>query len=210
MQQTGLLFGSFNPPHIGHLAVANYLCEYRQLEEVWWVVTPQNPLKEPHQPAGARHRLEMVRLAVAPYPAFRVCDVEFSLPSPAYTVNTLRTLRERYPLRDFQLIIGSDNWQQLPLWKGFQEILAEFTLLVYPRFGYELPPPAATAYSDCLLQQSLSAGDFPAVHFVPAPRLEISATFIREALAQGRRLGCFMPPAVAEYIKANKLYFPAP
>jgi nicotinate-nucleotide adenylyltransferase len=133
----------------------------------------------------------MVRLAVAPYPAFRVCDVEFSLPSPAYTVDTLRTLRERYPLRDFRLIIGSDNWHQFPRWKGFKEILAKFTLLVYPRFGYEV---------------ALSAGDFPAVHFIPAPRLEISATFIREALAQGCRLDCFMPPPVVEYIKANKLY----
>ncbi|MDR0694126.1 MAG: nicotinate-nucleotide adenylyltransferase [Prevotellaceae bacterium] len=191
----GLLFGSFNPIHIGHLAIANYMSAYCQLEEVWLVVTPQNPLKTWHELAAALHRLEMARLAVARIPRFRVCDIEFNLPAPTYTIDTLRILRERYPQHRFYFITGSDNWLQLPKWKGFKQLLDKIEWLVYPRFGYDLPeiPPNTST-----------------VQFITAPRIEISSSFIREAFAKGLFLECFLPLQVYQYILRYHLYFPPP
>jgi nicotinate-nucleotide adenylyltransferase len=191
--KVGLLFGSFNPVHIGHLAIANYMYACYRLEEVWWVVTPQNPLKTAQELADASHRLEMARLAVAPCPRFRVCDMEFTLPSPTYTIDTLHALQERYPQYEFYLIIGSDNWLQLPYWKGYKQLLTEVKLLVYPRFGCDVPE---------IMQQ------FPNVYFTDAPRLEISSSFIRKAFAQGLDLHCFLPTSVYKYIISHHLYFP--
>jgi nicotinate-nucleotide adenylyltransferase len=191
--KVGLLFGSFNPVHIGHLVIADYMSACCRLEEVWWVVTPQNPLKTRQGLADAAHRLEMSRLAVASCPRFRVCDIEFTLPAPAYTVDTLRVLQERYPQHEFCLIIGSDNWLQLPQWKGFEQLLETVELLVYPRFGYDVPE---------------TTQPIPTVHFLPAPRLEISSSFIRTAFARGLFLACFLPAPVYEYILKYRLYLP--
>jgi nicotinate-nucleotide adenylyltransferase len=190
--RVGLLFGSFNPVHIGHLAIAGYMSAYCRLEEVWWVVTPQNPLKTSQELAPAMHRLEMSRLAVAGIPRFRVCGIEFTLPAPAYTIDTLHALRERYPQHEFCLIAGSDNWLQLPKWKGFEQLLEKVEWLVYPRFGYDLPENPNT----------------PNVQFIAAPRLEISSSFIREAFAKGITLDCFLPTPVYEYILKHHLYLP--
>ena len=192
--RVGLLFGSFNPVHIGHLVIANYMSAYCRLEEVWWVVTPQNPLKTAQELADASHRLEMSRLAVASCPRFRVCDIEFTLPAPTYTIDTLHALRERYPQHEFCLLIGSDNWLQLPEWKGFKQLLQETELLVYPRFGYDVPE----------ITQPIST-----VHFIQAPRLEISSSFIRSAFAEGLFLDCFLPAPVYEYIRKHHLYLPS-
>jgi nicotinate-nucleotide adenylyltransferase len=198
MQQIGLLFGSFNPIHIGHLAIANYTCEFSRLDEVWLVVTPHNPLKMEHHPADAAHRMEMCRLAIKSYPKFRICDIEYSLPSPSYTIDTLRTLQERYPQHRFKVIIGYDNWLQLPVWKDYKLLLKTYEWLVYPRRG-DNPSPA-----------KIEISAFPTAQFVPAPCLDISSSFIRQAFADGMQLNCFMPPAVFEYIIANKLYLDVP
>ncbi len=186
-QNTGLLFGSFNPIHVGHLSIANYIAEYHGLDEVWFVVTPQNPLKAAGDLADARHRLAMTRLALEPYHRFKV---RFCA-QPAYTIDTLNTLRDKYPGRQFYLLMGADNWQQLPRWKDYEQLLAHYPILVYPRFGYEASVPAEK---------------YPDVRLTAAPRMEVSASFIREAIGQHKAVACFTPLAVWRYIEAHRLY----
>ena len=132
----GIFSGSFNPVHIGHLALANYLCEYQGLDEIWFMVTPHNPLKEETLLMDDALRLKLVRLAIAGYPKFRASDFEFHLPRPSYTVHTLDKLKEAYPQDTFHLIIGADNWALFPRWYQSERILAENHVLVYPRPGY--------------------------------------------------------------------------
>jgi nicotinate-nucleotide adenylyltransferase len=120
-----------------------------------------------------------------------VCNIEFTLPAPTYTIDTLHALRERYPQHEFCMITGSDNWLQLPQWKGYKQLLEEVEWLVYPRFGYDVPEVAKR---------------LPSVHFTDAPRLEISSSFIREAFAKGQHLPCFLPAAVYDYIVTHRLY----
>lgn len=178
--KTGIFGGSFNPIHIGHLALANYLCEYGGLDEVWFLVSPHNPLKQQADLWDDQLRLELVRLAVAGYPRFRVSDVEFRLPRPSYMIHTLDCLQQTHPDREFVLVVGADNWSLFPRWYKSDEILSRFRLLVYPRPGY--PVDAA----------SLPAG----VTLVQTPLLEISSTFIRQALSEGRDVRYFLHPAV--------------
>lgn len=170
--------------------IANYIREFHALDEIWFVVTPQNPTKAPQALAAAGHRLTMTQEAVKPYPKFRVCDIEFSLPQPAYTIHTLDSLRKRYPQRSFSLLIGSDNWYQLPQWKDAARLRTDYRIWVYPRFGFDLPerPP------------------HPYTHFTDAPRIEISSTFIRQAIAAHKAIDCFIPPEVYHYIKKHNLY----
>ncbi|MDE6347099.1 MAG: nicotinate-nucleotide adenylyltransferase [Bacteroides sp.] len=176
----GIFSGSFNPIHIGHLALANYLCEYAGLDEVWFMVTPHNPLKEESGLMDDRLRLKLVRLAVEGYPRFRASDFEFHLPRPSYTVHTLDALKQAYPADTFHLIIGSDNWMLFPRWYQSERILAENRLLVYPRPGYPV-----------------EAGSLPPhVGWVDAPVFEISSTFIRRAMEEGRDVRYFLHPAV--------------
>lgn len=178
--KTGIFGGSFNPIHIGHLALANYLCEYGGLDEVWFLVSPHNPLKQQADLWDDQLRLELVRLAVAGYPRFRVSDVEFRLPRPSYMIHTLDCLQQTHPDREFVLVVGADNWSLFPRWYKSDEILSRFRLLVYPRPGY--PVDAA----------SLPTG----VTLVQTPLLEISSTFIRQALSEGRDVRYFLHPAV--------------
>ncbi|MBQ8521389.1 MAG: nicotinate-nucleotide adenylyltransferase [Bacteroides sp.] len=182
----GIFGGSFNPIHIGHLALANYLCEYGDLDELWFMVSPQNPFK-----ANASDlwdddfRLELARLAVEDYPKFHASDFEFHLPRPSYMVNTLQKLREAYPDCEFILIIGADNWASFPRWKDAEVILKHHRLLVYPRPGYEIDESAL----------------LPSVRLVDTPLLEISSTFIRESIAAGKDVRYFLHPKVWERIK---------
>ncbi|MCD8181722.1 MAG: nicotinate-nucleotide adenylyltransferase [Bacteroides sp.] len=176
----GIFSGSFNPIHIGHLALANYLCEYEGLEEVWFMVTPHNPLKQEHELMDDNLRLELVKLAIEGYPKFRASDFEFRLPRPSYTVHTFDKLKEAYPEHTFSLIIGSDNWALFPRWYQAERLLAENPILIYPRPGY--PVDAASLPSHAKLASS--------------PVFEISSTFIRRALEEGRDVRYLLHPAV--------------
>lgn len=177
--RTGIFGGSFNPIHIGHLALANYLCEYGELDEVWMVVSPQNPFKKDQQLLDDNLRLAMVKAAVADYPKLKACDVEFRLPRPSYMISTLRQLENDYPERRFSLVIGADNWLAFQHWKAADEIVRDFDIVIYPRPGY-----------------AVDAASLPAsVRLVDTPLLEVSSTFIRRALQEGKDIRYFMHPA---------------
>lgn len=178
----GIFSGSFNPVHIGHLALANYLCEYEGLDQVWFMVSPRNPLKEADELMDDSLRLKLVQLAVEGYPKFRASDFEFRLPRPSYTVHTLDELQRAYPQHVFHLIIGSDNWLLFPRWRESERILATTPLIIYPRPGYPVDP------------QTLP----PTVRMTSAPVFEISSTFIRQAIAEGRDIRYFLHPRVYE------------
>jgi nicotinate-nucleotide adenylyltransferase len=135
--KTGLYFGTFNPVHIGHLAIAGYMAQFAGLDEVWLVVSPHNPLKEKKSLLKDYHRLAMLRAALENYPYLRASDVEFNLPVPSYTVNTLAYLEEKYPGKEFALILGSDNLESLHNWKNYEVLLQRYSLFVYPRPGHE-------------------------------------------------------------------------
>ena len=186
MIKTGIFSGSFNPVHIGHLALANYLCEFAGFDEIWFVVTPNNPLKDASLLIADNLRLEMVKIAVAGYPKFHASDFEFSLPKPSYTINTLRALKKEHPERDFNLIIGSDNWQIFPRWKESETILNEFGVTIYPRKEYRC--------------ENLSALPHGAT-FIDAPVFDISSTFIRDALSAGKDVRFLLPKGVYEFWK---------
>ncbi len=183
--RVGVFSGSFNPVHIGHLALANYLCEYEGLDEVWFMVTPHNPLKEEKDLMDDRLRLELVQLAVEGYPKFRASDFEFRLSRPSYTVHTLDELKRTYPGHRFSLIIGSDNWALFPRWYESARILAENRIIIYPRPGH--PIDAASLPSHARL--------------VASPVFEISSTFIRKALGEGKDIRYFLHPAVYKRLK---------
>ncbi|MBO7541562.1 MAG: nicotinate-nucleotide adenylyltransferase [Bacteroidales bacterium] len=187
---TGLYFGSFNPIHNGHLMLANYLVEYGGIGELWFVISPQNPFKEKKSLLPDYQRLELVRRAVEDYMKFRACDVEFSLPKPSYTIDTLTYLKEKYPNKEFCLIIGSDNIERFPRWKNAQQIIDNYHILVFPR-------------KDC------PVGDFANltnVHIVDAPLIEVSSTFIRESIADGKDVRFYMPQKVWEYVDEMNFY----
>ena len=181
----GIFSGSFNPIHIGHLALANYLCEFEQLDEVWFVVSPHNPLKNSDDLQNEQQRLEWTRRAVGDYPKFKVSDIEFSLPKPSYSIQTHQALRKQFPDKKFTLIIGADNWDCFELWRDYKTILAEFPILIYPRKGFEVVIPTELTST---------------VKLTNAPLLEISSTFIRQAIAQGKDVSFFLPEALREMI----------
>lgn len=182
--RTGIFGGSFNPIHIGHLALANYLCEFEGLDEVWFLVSPQSPHKTEEELWDNHKRLELVEAAVKEYTKFRASDFEFSLPSPSYTINTLDKLKESFPNRTFELIVGSDNWACFDKWRESERIVAENKIIVYPRPGYKVE------------KNRLPAN----VRLVDAPLLDISSSFIRKALADGKDIRFFLHPEVYKLI----------
>ncbi|MGQ1891207.1 nicotinate (nicotinamide) nucleotide adenylyltransferase [Thermophagus sp. OGC60D27] len=192
MQKTGLLFGSFNPIHIGHLALANYVLEYAPFDEVWFVVSPQNPLKNSEDLAPAQHRLAMTNLAINAEPRFKSSDIEFSMPVPSYTLNTLQRLNELHPTHDFSLIIGSDNLINIDRWHNFRTLLQEHSLLVYPRPEYPIEKAVIA------LPKS--------VNVLNAPMLDISSTLIRKGLKEKKNLRFLLPAGVYDYILQHRLY----
>lgn len=176
----GIFPGSFNPVHIGHLALANYLCEYEGFDEIWFLVTQQNPAKKLAAAYTDRQRLDWLKTAIEGYPKFRASDFEWQLPSPHYTIQTLRALKTAYPNKEFTLIIGADNWAIFDRWKDQEQLLAEFPVLVYPRKGYA----------------ENEARQHPSVRFSQAPLIEISSTFIRESIKEGKDIRYFVPERI--------------
>lgn len=184
----GLYFGSFNPIHIGHLIIAQTIFERCALDQVWFVVSPQNPFKKQESLAHEHDRLRMVELAVHDNFHFRASDVEFRMPKPSYTIDTLAFLSDKHPQHQFFLFMGSDNLSHFHKWKNYRAILDNFQVLVYPRPG----------------DQKLT--DFPEVTFIDAPLLDISATFIRQAIQSGYSAKYLLPEPVEQYILSKKLY----
>lgn len=186
----GLFFGSFNPIHLGHLAIANYMQQFANMDEVWLVVSPHNPLKDKIQLLDQNHRLFMVDLAIDGAPGIRSSNIEFKLPQPSYTIHTLAHLAEKYPGHRFSLIMGQDNLQGFHKWKNYEEILKLHQLYIYPR-------PGASASQFDRHEQ---------VHFTQAPVMEISATFIRKAIKDKKDIRFFLPPKVWEQIESQGFY----
>jgi len=187
----GIFSGSFNPIHMGHLILANYIVEYTDIEEVWFLVSPRNPLKLKNELLDENTRLKMVELALKDYPKLKASDYEFYLPEPSYTVNTLDALKKDYPDYVFTLIIGADNWSTFENWKEHDVILEKYPIMVYPRLGYRI---------------SISNKLKNRVEAVDTPIIEISSTFIREGLRVGKNVKAFLPDGVYEYIISNNLY----
>jgi len=186
----GLFFGSFNPIHIGHMALANYMASFTELEQIWFVVSPHNPLKEKSSLLNQHHRLHLVNLAINDHPKFKSSNIEFDLPQPSYTINTLAHLQEKYPQHQFSLIIGEDNLSSFTKWKNYEEILKNHTIFVYPR-----PNCPKT---DLILHKN--------VVFTEAPIMEISSTFIRNAIKHKKDVAFFMPHAVWQYVDEMSFY----
>jgi nicotinate-nucleotide adenylyltransferase len=187
---TGLFFGSFNPIHSGHLIIANYMLEWTDMEEVWFIVSPRNPLKEKQSLLADKHRLALVRTAIEDHPKFRASNIEFGLPQPSYTIHTLEALAEKYPNKQFALIMGADNLATLKKWKNYSQILEHNRIYVYPRPGTD-------------------GGEFlrhPHVVFTSAPLMEISSTFIRESLRSGKSVKYLLPENVNQYISDMHFY----
>lgn len=180
----GLFFGSFNPIHNGHLAIARYLLQQGYCAQVWFIVSPCNPWKKDQELLDERCRLQMVRKAIQDDRRMRASDIEFSMPRPSYTYQTLQALQVRYPRRHFQLIIGGDNLSRFHDWRNYAEILASFPLLVYPRPGIKLPehlPPSVTV--------------------ADAPLTTVSSTEIREKLRRGEDISALVPAAILPLVQ---------
>ncbi len=188
--KVGLYFGSFNPIHNGHLIIAQSVLELAQLTEVWFVVSPQNPLKKSKTLIHEFDRFDMVRLAIEDNYRFKVSDIEFNMPRPSYTIDTLTYLKDKYQSYEFKLIIGGDNLAIFPKWKNSIKIIEEFGLIVYPRPG--------TTQDKLISHQN--------VVYVEAPLLDISATYIRRSVKENRSIKYLVPEKASAYISDKKLF----
>lgn len=186
----GLFFGSFNPVHVGHMIIANHMVEHSDLDQVWMVVSPHSPFKEKKSLAKDYDRLHLVRLAIGENNKIKASDIEFSLPKPSYTIDTLSYLKEKHPNKKFCLIMGGDNLPTFHKWKNYELILKNHEILVYARPGYELGD----------LQ------DHPKVKIMEAPLLEISASQIRKKIKEGKSIQYMVTDGVYEYLSENKIY----
>ena len=194
----GLYFGTFNPIHIGHLIIANYMVEFSDLDQVWLVVTPHNPFKDKKTLLDNHLRLEMVHLATKNYPKLKPSNIEFGLPQPNYTINTLVHLKEKFPKHQFSIIMGEDNLKSFHKWKNFETILEHYGVYVYPRIDTN-NPLSSTNEEKKMVQHSN-------IHLVDAPIVELSATFIRESIKNNKNIAPMLPEEVWKYIDHNLLY----
>ncbi len=189
--KVGLYFGSFNPIHHGHLVIANFILEHAHLDQVWFVVSPQNPLKRSATLLNEYHRLHLVRLAVENESRLKASDIEFKLPKPSYTVDTLAYLHEKYPNEAFSVIMGSDSFQNLAKWKNYRWLLQNYPIYVYRRPEHENPP---------------NYPDARHVEIVDAPLLPISSTDIRNKIKKGQSVRYLLPDSVLEEIEKSGYY----
>ena len=193
--KVGLYFGSFNPIHLGHLIIANHMLIRTDLDEIWIVVTPSSPFKLNTEMIAEQHRLQMVKLAVSENPSIFASDVEFNLDRPSYTVDTLRILRDKFTQVEFSVILGEDNYQNLHKWKDHSEIVDNHRLLIYPR-----------RLSSSAVVRENNIENSQAVLYTKAPMIEISSTYIREAIENNQDVQYLLPDPVIFYIGNNHLY----
>ncbi|GAA3752674.1 MULTISPECIES: nicotinate (nicotinamide) nucleotide adenylyltransferase [Flavobacterium] len=188
----GLYFGTYNPIHVGHLIIANHMAEFADLDQIWMVVTPHNPLKKKATLLDDQQRLQMVFLATEDYPKIKPSDIEFKLPQPSYTVITLAHLQEKYPNHEFSLIMGEDNLKTLHKWRNYEVILENHNIYVYPRISDE--------------PENVELKSHSKIHVIDAPIVEISSTFIRNSIKEGKNIQPLLPSKVWEYIDHNNFY----
>lgn len=188
----GLYFGTFNPIHIGHLVIANHFAEFTALDEVWFIVTPHNPFKEKKSLLEDHHRYEMVYRATESYPKLKPSRIEFKLPQPNYTVNTLAHLEEKYPEKEFILIMGEDNLTHLHKWKNHEFLTENFEIYVYPRVAGSSPKAALSRH--------------PKVTRIEAPIMQISSSFIRQSIKDDKNITPLLPPKVWPYLDEMNFY----
>jgi nicotinate-nucleotide adenylyltransferase len=196
MAKVGLYFGSFNPVHIGHTAIAGYMTEFTDLDQVWFVVSPHNPLKKKESLISDHHRLFMVQLAIGDNNKLKGSDVEFRLAKPSYTIDTLTFLKEKHQNTDFCLVMGEDNLYTLHKWKNIEELIIRCSIYVYPRHDSRRPPSVQ-------LDGILSRAE---IHNVKAPLMDISGTFIRDGIRNGKDMSYFLSHEVWKYIKEMHFY----
>ena len=189
--KTGLFFGSFDPVHIGHLIIAEYMHMHTDLQKIWFVISPVNPHKTHQSQTDSQTRLEMLHLALDDNQAFQLCDIELDMPQPNYTIYTLRKLKDKYPEKNFVLIIGSDNLEGFEKWKDHKEILEMTEIYVYPRNVKKVKSRLSQIKS---------------VHIIEAPLLELSSTIIRKGFARGLETKYMLHEKVYKFIKENNLY----
>ena len=192
MKKIGLYFGTFNPIHIGHLILANHFAETTDLDEVWFVVTPQNPMKRKDSILDNHHRLELVYKATYDYPKLRPSDIEFGLPMPNYTINSLTHLEEKHPDKQFVLLMGEDNLVSFPKWKNYELILDRYELYVYPRkTDRTIPKP---------FQNN------PKINLIDAPQIELSSSAIRKSIKANQNIRPLLPPESWLYLDEMNFY----
>jgi nicotinate-nucleotide adenylyltransferase len=187
--KVGLFFGSFNPIHNGHLIIANHILNETRLNKVWFVISPQNPFKESHSLLNSYDRLHLVNKAIESDNRMKASDIEFNLPKPSYTSDTLAYLNEKYPDHEFSIIIGSDSFQNLSKWKNFEYIINNYQIIIYNRPGFEVT-------------NTLGAK----VELMDAPLLEISATYIRELVKKNKSIKYLVPESIEQEIQHNRFF----
>lgn len=191
-KKIGLFFGTFNPIHIGHLVIANHIAEFSDLHQVWFVLTPHSPFKKKKSLLDNHHRYQMVDRALEVYPKLRVSDIEFNLPQPNYTINTLVYLEEQYADHEFALIMGEDNLKSFHKWKNYETILERYDILVYPRISKGEIPDRFEGH--------------PRIKHIDSPIMEISSTFIRQAVKEEKNIRPLMPEAAWLYMDEMNFY----
>ena len=185
-----LFFGSFNPVHVGHMIIASYIVEYTDVDQMWIVVSPHNPHKKKKSLAKDHDRLHLVHLAIGDHPKIKASNIEFDLPKPSYTIDTLTYLKEKYPDYNFHLIMGGDNLANFHKWKNYEDILKYHHIYVYQRPNYDLG----------------TLKDHPHIHILDAPLLQLSATRIRSMIKEGKSVRYYVPDAVYQYLDQSRLY----
>ena len=192
MKKIGLYFGTFNPIHIGHIILANHFAETTDLNEIWMVITPQNPFKKKDSILDNNHRLELVYKATMDYPKLKPSNIEFGLPTPNYTINSLVHLVEKYPEHQFALLMGEDNLVSFPKWKNYELILEHHELYVYPRNTNRAIPEQFKNH--------------PKINLIEAPKIELSSSAIRKAIKKGQNVRPLLPPISWVYLDEMHLY----
>jgi len=187
----GLFFGTYNPIHIGHMVIANYMVEYSDLDKIWIVVTPHNPFKEKKSMLADYHRLQLVKVAIGDDIRFYASDIEFNLPQPNYTIHTLTYLTEKYPENEYVLVMGADNLSHFKKWKNYEEILDKYEIYIYPRVE-------GKDFGDLLNHSKIS------LH--KAPIMQISSSFVRESIKNKKDVRHYLSKDVHEYIKEMHFY----